>query len=79
VKSAASNVLTHVANHAAKKPARTTTVKSATTHRAVKVARKAEVRAAVNALPVVKAVAKAAVNAPLAKTTQRQQKACHST
>jgi hypothetical protein len=83
VKSAASNVLTHavnrVVNPAAKKPARTTTVKPATTHRAVKVALKAEVRAAVNAPPAVKDVVKVAVSAPLAKRTQRQQKACHST
>jgi hypothetical protein len=83
VKSAASNVLTHavnrVVNPAAKKPVRTTTVKPATTHRAVKVALKAEVRAAVNAPPVAKVAVKDAVNVPLAKTTQRQQKACHST
>jgi hypothetical protein len=75
VKSAASNVLTLVVSHAAKKPARMTTVTPATMHRAVKVALKAEVRAAVNAPPV----AKVAVNVHLAKTTQLRQKACHST
>ena len=67
VKSVASSALTHVVNHAAKKPVQMAMAKPATTHHAVKV------------VANVPHVAKVAVNAHRAKMTQAKPKPCHLT
>lgn len=79
VKSAVSNARMLAVNRAAKITARTTTQKPATTRPAVKVALKAEVKVAQKAVVNAHQEVKVAVNALLAKTTQRRLKACHST